>query len=90
MLVLSRKKGESIIIDEEIEIKVVAVEGDTIKLGVEAPKHISIHRKEVYLSIQEENRAAASQSSIELSELIELNNHTVPEKKNAHHAADDD
>lgn len=58
MLVLSRKKNDSIIIDDQIEIKVLAVEGDTIKLGIEAPKHISIHRKEIYLAIQEENRLA--------------------------------
>lgn len=58
MLVLSRKKGESIVIDDQIEIQVVAIEGDTIKLGIEAPKHISIHRKEIYLAIQEENRSA--------------------------------
>lgn len=58
MLVLSRKKGESIIIDDDIELTVVAVEGDTIKLGIKAPKHIPIHRKEIYLEIQEENRSA--------------------------------
>jgi carbon storage regulator len=58
MLVLSRKKGESIVIDDQIEVTVVAVDGDTIKLGIEAPKNISIHRKEIYLAIQEENKAA--------------------------------
>jgi carbon storage regulator len=58
MLVLSRKKGESIIIDGQIEVKVIAVEGDVVKLGIEAPKTVSIHRQEVYQAIQEENRAA--------------------------------
>jgi carbon storage regulator len=58
MLVLSRKKGESIVIDDQIEVTVIAVEGDVIKLGIEAPKNISIHRKEIYLAIQEENKAA--------------------------------
>jgi carbon storage regulator len=58
MLVLSRKKGESIVIDDQIEVTVVAVDGDVIKLGIEAPKNISIHRKEIYLAIQEENKAA--------------------------------
>ncbi|GGK23944.1 carbon storage regulator [Caldalkalibacillus thermarum] len=58
MLVLARKKGESIIIDDQIEVKVVAVEGDVVKLGIEAPKSVSIHRQEVYQAIQEENRAA--------------------------------
>lgn len=58
MLVLSRKKGESIIIDGQIEVKVIAVAGEVIKLGIEAPKSVSIHRQEVYQAIQEENQAA--------------------------------
>ena len=58
MLVLSRKKGESIIIDGRIEVKVIAVEGDLVKLGIEAPETVSVHRMEVYQAIQEENRAA--------------------------------
>ena len=58
MLVLGRKKGESIIIDDDIEIIITAVEGETVKVGINAPKHIPIHRKEVYLEIQEENKQA--------------------------------
>jgi carbon storage regulator len=58
MLVLSRKKGESIIIDEGIEVTVIAIEGETIKLGINAPRNISIHRQEVFLAIQEENKTA--------------------------------
>lgn len=60
MLVLSRKLNESIIIDGEIEIVVLATEGDTVKLGITAPKEVSIFRKELYEAIQESNRAAAS------------------------------
>ncbi|RNF38781.1 carbon storage regulator CsrA [Planococcus salinus] len=60
MLVLGRKKGESIVIDDDIEITVTAVDGDMVKLGINAPKHITIHRKEVYLEIQEENKQATS------------------------------
>ena len=60
MLVLGRKKGESIIIDDNIEIIITAVEGETIKIGINAPKHITIHRKEVYLEIQEENKQATT------------------------------
>jgi carbon storage regulator len=71
MLVLGRKKGESIIIDDEIEIIVTAIEGDTIKLGFKAPKHITIHRKEVYLEIQEENRQATS-NIINLSDFLNM------------------
>ena len=61
MLVLGRKKGESIVINDEIELKIISIEGDTVKIGVEAPKNIAIHRKEVYEAIQSENKLAAMQ-----------------------------
>ena len=54
MLVLSRKKNESIVIDENIVITVVEVRGDKVRLGIEAPKEIPIHRQEVYLAIRSE------------------------------------
>ncbi|GAA5415664.1 translational regulator CsrA [Paraliobacillus ryukyuensis] len=63
MLVLTRKLNETIQIGEDIEIKVVDIDGDQIKLGISAPKHIEIHRKEIYLAIQEENSRAASVSN---------------------------
>jgi carbon storage regulator len=59
MLVLTRKTGEAIQIGEDIEITVVAVNGDQVKLGINAPKNVEIHRKEIYLSIQEENAEAS-------------------------------
>lgn len=59
MLVLSRKSNESIMIGGNIEIVVLGVEGDTVKLGIRAPREVDIHRKEIYMAIQEENRAAA-------------------------------
>ncbi|UKS64800.1 carbon storage regulator CsrA [Rossellomorea marisflavi] len=59
MLVLTRKTGESIQIGDNIEIKVVSIQGDQIKLAIDAPKHIDIHRKEVYLSIKEQNTEAS-------------------------------
>ncbi|MCD8500917.1 MAG: carbon storage regulator CsrA [Bacillaceae bacterium] len=65
MLVLTRKKDQSIMIGNEIEITILNVEGDQIKLGIKAPKHIDIHRKEIYLSIQEENDQA-SQTTLDL------------------------
>lgn len=60
MLVLTRKENQSIVIGEDIEIKVIAVEGEQIKLGIEAPKHIEVHRKEIFLSIQDENKQAST------------------------------
>ena len=58
MLVLTRKLNQSIQIGDAIEIKILAVEGEQIKIGIEAPKHVEIHRKEIYLAIQEENNKA--------------------------------
>ena len=52
MLVLSRKLNESIIIDDQIKITVVEIRGDKIRLGIEAPKHVAVHRREVYEAIQ--------------------------------------
>jgi len=60
MLVLTRKKNEAIQIGDDIEIKILSIDGDQIKLGIEAPKSIEIHRKEVYLDIQTQNSEAAN------------------------------
>ncbi|KZZ84997.1 MULTISPECIES: carbon storage regulator CsrA [Bacillaceae] len=62
MLVLTRKLNEAIQIGEDIEITVVSIQDGQVKLGINAPKNIDIHRKEIYLSIQEENSSAASVS----------------------------
>jgi len=65
MLALSRKKNEAIIIDNNIEVTVLDVRGDQVKIGIAAPKEIPIYRKEVYLQIKAENADAADASSIE-------------------------
>ena len=57
MLVLSRKKNESIIINDDIIIVVVDIRGDKVRLGIEAPKKVSVHRREVFDAIQRENAA---------------------------------
>ncbi|AIQ61280.1 carbon storage regulator CsrA [Paenibacillus sp. FSL R7-0312] len=71
MLVLSRKKGESIIIQDQIELTVLSVEGDIVKIGISAPKHVDIFRKEVYLSIQETNRESSAPVQSDLNALID-------------------
>lgn len=58
MLVLSRKKGESIIIDDDIKLKIIDIDGEHVKLGIDAPKNIIVHRQEVYEAIQQENEQA--------------------------------
>jgi carbon storage regulator len=70
MLVLTRKLQESIKIGQDIEITVLAVEGDQVKLGISAPKNIEIHRKEIFLSIQEENNNAAQSSIDSIKQLL--------------------
>lgn len=59
MLALSRKKDESIIIDNNIEITVIEIKGDQVKIGISAPKSVPVYRKEVYVQIQEANREAS-------------------------------
>jgi len=54
MLVLSRQKNESIMIDDDVEITIVDVRGDKVRLGINAPKNIAVHRREVYEAIQRE------------------------------------
>lgn len=60
MLVLSRKKQQAIQIGDDIQITVIAIEGDQVKLGIKAPKTTDIHRKEIYEAIQEQNTEAAN------------------------------
>ncbi|MCI5919969.1 MAG: carbon storage regulator CsrA [Roseburia sp.] len=58
MLALTRKKGESLVINNNIEITVLEIRGDQIKIGISAPKEVPIYRKEVYVQIQKENEEA--------------------------------
>lgn len=59
MLALSRKKDEAIIINDDIEITVIEIKGDQVKLGISAPKTVPVYRKEVYVQIQMANKEAA-------------------------------
>ncbi len=59
MLVLTRRKGESIILGDDVEVKILELHGSQVKVGVAAPQSLSVHRKEVYKKIKEEERRAA-------------------------------
>ena len=63
MLVLSRKKNESIVINNDITIVVVEIRGDKVRLGVEAPKEVPVHRREVYEAIRRNEEAAGNSAS---------------------------
>ncbi len=65
MLILTRKLGESIIIDENVQISVVEINKNNIKLGVIAPKELTVYREEVFLKIKEENAKASSSGIID-------------------------
>ncbi|MFZ3590382.1 carbon storage regulator CsrA [Bacillus sp. DJP31] len=69
MLILSRKTNEAIQIGEDIEIKVLSIEGDQIKIGISAPRNVDIHRKEIFLTIKAENEVAAKLPSNLLEKL---------------------
>lgn len=58
MLVLTRKPGETLMLGEDIQVKIVSVDGDQVKIGIEAPRAMKIYRREVYEAIQKENVAA--------------------------------
>lgn len=62
MLVLSRQRDESVMIGDEIEVTIVDVRGDKVRLGIRAPRHVSVHRKEIYDAIRRENQSAARMS----------------------------
>ena len=65
MLALSRKKNEALVINNNIEITVLEIRGEQVKLGISAPKDVPIYRKEVYVQIQEANQEAVSVEGME-------------------------
>lgn len=66
MLVLTRKPGETLMLGEDIQVKIVSVDGDQVKIGIEAPRAMKIYRREVYEAIQQENEAALNVTDIDL------------------------
>jgi carbon storage regulator len=77
MLVLSRQKDQTIMIGDNIEITVVDIRGDKVRLGINAPAKIPVHRKEVYEAIQRENREAAN---ITLEDITNLSQDSISQK----------
>jgi len=69
MLILSRKSGESIVIDGRIHVKIVRVEGEVVKIGIEAPSEVPVHRREVYEEIQRSNQGAITRQNVALPKL---------------------
>ena len=82
MLALTRKKGEALMINNNIEITILEVRGDQVKIGISAPKDVPIYRKEVYLQIQEENKASFSPEGLDALKALMLYNKNEVVQKN--------
>ncbi len=70
MLVLTRKSGESIHIGEDIRVTILSVQGQSVKVGILAPRELAIHREEIYEKIVEENQLAASRASLKRAQML--------------------
>ena len=73
MLVLTRKKDQTIVINDDIEITVLDIQGDQVRVGINAPRSVSIHRKEVFLEIRQENKKASEIGKVSLDDIIKDN-----------------
>ncbi|MBQ3852383.1 MAG: carbon storage regulator CsrA [Lachnospiraceae bacterium] len=65
MLALSRKKGEALVINNNIEVTILEIKGDQVKIGISAPREVPVYRKEIYLQIQDSNKAATDVSGMQ-------------------------
>ena len=81
MLVLTRHANQSIMIGHDIVVTVLEVRGDQVRLGIRAPRHIAVHRDEVFAELQKANRSAASPSDVALATLREIRPKPSPEDK---------
>ncbi len=81
MLVLSRRKDETIMIGDDVEITIVDVKGDTVRIGINAPREVPVHRKEIYEAIQRENISAQEQSVPDANVLGKIGNLLREKKK---------
>ena len=82
MLVLSRQRDQTIMIGDDIEITVVDIRGDKVRLGINAPSQIPVHRKEVYEAIKRENRAAASVKPEDIAKVANVQKDNAEAAKN--------
>lgn len=81
MLVLSRQRDQTIMIGDDIEITVVDIRGDKVRLGINAPNEVPVHRKEVYEAIKRENRAAAAVKPEDIASVAGARQDTAGAKK---------
>jgi len=72
MLILARKEGEAIVVADDIRIQILETKSGQVKIGIEAPDHITIHREEIYQRIVEENKKAAMESPADLASLDDI------------------
>ena len=72
MLILARKEGEAIVVADDIRIQVLETKTGQVKLGIDAPGHITIHREEIYQRIVEENKKAAMETPVDLASLEDI------------------
>ena len=72
MLILTRKLGESINIGEDIKVSVLGIHGKQVRIGIDAPMNVVVHREEIYVKIQEENRKASSSISKDIKGMVDL------------------
>ncbi|MBC8317929.1 MAG: carbon storage regulator CsrA [Desulfobulbaceae bacterium] len=72
MLILARKEGEAIIVADNVRIQILETKAGQVKLGIEAPGHITIHREEIYQRIVEENKKAAMETPLDLTSLDDV------------------
>lgn len=77
MLILSRKSGESIVIDGRIKVTIIRVEGEAVKVGIEAPAQVPVHRQEIYDEIQRSNQQAITRQSVTLPKLVPATKRTA-------------
>jgi len=81
MLILSRREGETIVIDGNIRVTVMEVRGDQVRIGIEAPRSVSVHRQEVFDQISERNRRAADVTAADLGRLTPSRAPHAPESQ---------